>query len=59
MFDQALKIDPDDADALAGDTLTYVVQNVFFPSNVATDYEAKIVGQADRAIALAPQTEEG
>jgi len=53
------KIDPDDADALAGDALTYVVQNVFFPSNVATDYEAKIFGQADRAIALAAQTEEG
>jgi adenylate cyclase len=57
-FDQALKIDPDDADALAGEALTYLVERAFFPSSVATDYEAKIIGQADRAIALAPQTEE-
>ncbi len=58
LFDQALKIDPDDADALAGEALTYVVEYGFFPSSVATDYEAKIIGEADRAIALAPQTEE-
>ena len=58
LFDQALKIDADDADALAGEALTYVVEYAFFPSSVATDYETKIIGQADRAIALAPQTEE-
>jgi adenylate cyclase len=58
LFDQALKIDPDDADALAGEALNYLVEHAFFPSRVATDYEAKIIGQADRAIALAPQTEE-
>jgi adenylate cyclase len=58
LFDQALKIDGDDADALAGEALTYDVEYAFFPSSVATDYETKIIGQADRAIALAPQTEE-
>ena len=58
LFDQALKIDADDADALAGEALTYDVEYAFFPSSVATDYETKIIGQADRAIALAPQTEE-
>jgi TolB-like protein/Flp pilus assembly protein TadD len=58
LFDQALKIDPDDADALAGEALTYLVERSFFPSSVEPDYEAKIIGQADRAIAVAPQTEE-
>jgi adenylate cyclase len=58
LFDQALKIDADDADALAGEALTYLVERSFFPSSVEPDYEAKIIGQADRAIALAPQTEE-
>ncbi len=58
LFDQALNIDPDDADALAGEALTYLVERGFFPPSVAPDYEAKIIGQADRAIALAPQTEE-
>jgi adenylate cyclase len=57
LFDQALKIDADDADALAGEALTYLVQRSFFWDSVATDYEAKIIGQADRAIALAPETE--
>ena len=45
LFDQALKIDADDADALAGEALTYVVEYAFFPSSVATDYEAKIIGR--------------
>ena len=58
LFDQALKIDADDADALAGEALTYDVEYAFFPSSVATDYETTIIGQADRAIAIAPQTEE-
>ena len=49
LFDQALKIDADDADALAGEAPTYDVEYAFFPSSVATDYETKIIGQADRA----------
>jgi adenylate cyclase len=61
LFEQALKIDPDDADALAGEASTY--GNEFFwqtyphtdwRKNPDTDYEKRILGQADRAIALAP-----
>jgi len=53
-FEQALAIDPDNSDALAGDALTYWLEYSFFGANPETDYEAKILGQADRAIALAP-----
>jgi len=58
LFDQALRIDPDDADALAGEALNYMVEYLFFPEGAGVDYEAKIVGEADRAIAIAPETEE-
>ena len=55
LFEQALKIDPNNADALAGDAYTYPMS---MPSvrNPETDYDAKILGPADRAIALAPDT---
>ena len=53
-FEQALAIDPNNSDALAGDALTYWLEYSFFGANPETDYEAKILGQADRAIALAP-----
>ncbi len=55
LFEQALKIDPNNADALAGDAYTYVNEYLRV-KNPATDYDAKILGQADRAIALAPDT---
>jgi adenylate cyclase len=55
LFEQALKIDPDDADALAGDAYSYV-NEWLGGAAPGTDYEAKILGQADRAIALAPDT---
>ena len=54
LFEQALKIDPNDADALAGDAYTYSWTMYFGWSNPDTDYDAKVLGQADRAIALAP-----
>jgi adenylate cyclase len=54
LFEQALKIDPDDADALGGSAATYLNENAFGWSNPETDYEAKVLGQVDRAIALAP-----
>ncbi len=57
LFEQALKIDPNDADALAGEALCYVDERFFF-ANPGTDYDAKVIGQADRAIALAPDTVE-
>ena len=55
LFEQALKIDPNNADALAGDAYTYA-NEYSFVRNPETDYDAKILGPADRAIALAPDT---
>jgi TolB-like protein/DNA-binding winged helix-turn-helix (wHTH) protein len=54
LFEQALKIDPADADALGGAAATYLNENAFGWTNPETDYEAKVLGQVDRAIALAP-----
>jgi tetratricopeptide (TPR) repeat protein len=54
LFEQALEIDPNDADALSGDASTYLLEYSYGWTNPETDYEAKILGQADRAIALAP-----
>jgi adenylate cyclase len=53
-FDRALEIDPNDADALAGEANTYMAEYAFGWTNPETDYDAKILGQADRSIALAP-----
>src|SRR5271156_4254234 len=55
LFEQALQIDPDDADALGGAAATYLNENAFGWTNPETDYEAKVLGQVDRAIALAPR----
>jgi len=54
LFEQALKIDPNDADALAGEAASYDFEHLYFP-NPETDYDAKVIGPADRAIALAPE----
>jgi adenylate cyclase len=54
LFEQALKIDPNDADALAGAAECYMREYFYF-ANPETDYDAKVIGQADRAIALAPE----
>jgi adenylate cyclase len=53
LFEQALKIDPNNADALTGEAYTYANE---YPSvrNHEADYDAKILGPTDRAIALAP-----
>jgi adenylate cyclase len=53
LFEQALKIDPNDADALAGDAAAYLNEYGFGWLNPETDYDAKILGQDDRSIALA------
>ena len=55
MFDRALKIDPNDADALTGSAGAYLNEYFNGWTDPQTDYEAKILGQADRAIALAPE----
>jgi len=54
LFEQALAIDPNDPDALADAAYTYYADYYFQWSTNATDYDAKVLGQADRAIALAP-----
>jgi hypothetical protein len=54
LFEQALKIDPNETHALAGDAYAYLLEYTRGWANAATDYEAKILGQADRAITLAP-----
>jgi adenylate cyclase len=54
LFEQALAIDPNNARAIAGGVLTYWQEDIFGWGNSGTDYNAKILGQADRAIALAP-----
>jgi adenylate cyclase len=55
LFEQALKIDPNETDALAGDAYAYMLEYSRGWATAGTDYEAKILGQADRAIALAPE----
>jgi tetratricopeptide (TPR) repeat protein len=52
--DQALEIDPNDANALAGSAYTYYQDYIYGWSGADTDYEAKALGQANRANALAP-----
>jgi adenylate cyclase len=54
LFEQALAIDPNNADALADSAFTYFLEYFYKWGTAATDYEAKVLGQADRAIALAP-----
>jgi adenylate cyclase len=51
-FDRALEIDPNAADALAGEAGTYLAEYTYGWTNPETDYDAKILGQADRSIAL-------
>jgi len=54
LFDRALAIDPNNADALAGSAFTYFVQYYYGWRPDITDYDAKVLGQADRAISLDP-----
>jgi adenylate cyclase len=54
LFDEALRIDPDDPDALAGSAYTYCHDYVQGWTDVPTDYEAKVLAQANRAIARDP-----
>ena len=54
LCEQALKIDPDNADALALDASSYLREYAFAWGSPETDFDAKILGQADRSIALDP-----
>jgi adenylate cyclase len=53
-FDRALHIDPDDAGALAGSAETYANDYFMGWGDPETDYDDKVLGQANRAIALDP-----
>src|SRR5574337_876304 len=55
LFEQALKLDPNDADALAGAAEAYA-NEFFWWKNPDFDYEAKILDLVDRAIAIAPDS---
>jgi TolB-like protein/class 3 adenylate cyclase/Tfp pilus assembly protein PilF len=62
LFEQALKIDPNQSEALAGEADTYTNENAG-PNAETNDFlsirrahEAKILDQVDRAIALAPDS---
>jgi adenylate cyclase len=55
LYEQALAIDPNDASALAGDATTYLVEKVFGWADHDVDYDAKVVGMADRSIAIDPE----
>jgi adenylate cyclase len=50
IFERALKFDPNCSEALAGDAYTYALEYAFGSRNSETDYDAKILGQADRSI---------
>jgi adenylate cyclase len=54
LFEQALAIDPNNADALADSAYTYLLDYFYGWSADGADYDAKVLGQVDRAIALAP-----
>jgi len=54
LFDQALKADPNDADALAGEAFTHMALFTFGETGAEANLDAKIIDPADRAIALAP-----
>ena len=55
IYEQALAVDPNDAGALAGDASTYMIDHVFGWADPDVDYDAKVVGVADRSIAIDPQ----
>jgi adenylate cyclase len=54
LFEKALAIDHNNAAAIAGVAYTYFREYILGWGNSGIDYDAKILGQADRAIALAP-----
>jgi len=55
LCEEALKIDPNYAQALSSNAATYLFEHIFGWENSETDYDAKVLGQIDRTLALAPQ----
>jgi adenylate cyclase len=54
LFEQALAMDHNNASAMSGAARTYVSEYILGWGNSGTDYDAKVLGQSDRAIPLAP-----
>jgi TolB-like protein len=54
LFERALQIDPNDAEALAGNAETYFYDWLYGWRDSGIDYDAKILGLDNRAIDLAP-----
>ena len=54
LFDQSLKADPNDANALAGEAFTHMALFAFGETGAEANLDARIIDPADRAIALAP-----
>jgi adenylate cyclase len=54
LYERALAIDPEDAGALARDAGTYMYDKIAGWARADVDYDAKVLGQCDRAIAIAP-----
>ncbi len=54
LFEQALAINPEDSGALAGDATTYLWEKFAGWGSADVDYDARVIGQADRSIAIAP-----
>ena len=58
LYEQALEINPDEAAALSGDATTYLFDKINGWASPDVDFDAKILGQADRSIAIAPNDPE-
>jgi tetratricopeptide (TPR) repeat protein len=54
LSDRALQIDPNDADSLAESASTSLAEYFLGSGDPGTDYEAKVLGQANRALAFDP-----
>jgi TolB-like protein/class 3 adenylate cyclase len=54
LFERAIAIDADNPDALADAAFTYFLDYFNEWRSAATDYDAMVLGQVERAIALAP-----
>jgi adenylate cyclase len=54
LFEQALAIDPNNVQAITGGAAMYSREYLFGWGNPGTNYDAKILGPLDRAIALDP-----
>ena len=59
LFERALQIDPNEVDALDGTAVTYFFDFINGWGDPGTDYDAKVLGPANRAINLAPDYPNG